>query len=105
VTPSKQELQDKAKHFANTVFVIGAGVIMFSASWLQPYTMKWLGGATGEQLPFIAGTLLIVMLAMKRPAFALFALERQCQKYGHAIREGSPTCERCFRKVGDGGAS
>ncbi|MBK7015307.1 MAG: hypothetical protein IPH39_06945 [Sulfuritalea sp.] len=105
MTPSKQELQDKAKHFANTVFVIGAGVIMFSASWLQPYTMKWLGGATGEQLPFIAGTLLIVMLAMKRPAFALFALERQCQKYGHAIREGSPTCERCFRKVGDGGAS
>ena len=105
MTPPKQELQDKAKHFANTVFVIGAGVIMFSASWLQPYTMKWLGGATGEQLPFIAGTLLIVMLAMKRPAFALFALERQCQKYGHAIREGSPTCERCFRKVGDGGAS
>ncbi|MBL8479017.1 MAG: hypothetical protein JNK59_06885, partial [Sterolibacteriaceae bacterium] len=55
--------------------------------------------------PFIAGTLLIVMLAMKRPAFALFALERQCRKYGHAMREGSPTCERCFQKVGDGGAS
>lgn len=105
MTPSKQELQDKAKHFANTVFVVGAGVIMFSASWLQPYTMKWLGGATGEQFPFIAGTLLIVMLAMKRPAFALFELERQCRKYGHAMREGSPTCERCFKKVGDGGAS
>ena len=105
VTPSNQELQDKAKHFANTVFVIGAGLIILAASLLQPYTMQWIAGATGEQIPFIAGTLLIVMLAMKRPAFALFALERQCQKYGHVMRKGSPTCERCFQKVGDGGVS
>jgi hypothetical protein len=101
VTPSKQELQDKARHFANTVFVIGAGVIMFTASLLQPYTMQWIGGTTGEQFPFIAGTLLIVMLALKRPALALFALERQCRTYGHVLREGSSTCERCFQNVED----
>lgn len=100
VTPSKQELQDKAKHFANTVFVISAGVVMLVASLLQPYTMQWISGATGEQLPFIAGTLLIVVLALKRPAFALFALERQCREYGHVIRDGAPTCERCFQNVG-----
>jgi len=101
VTPSKQELQDKARHFANTVFVIGAGVIMFAASLLQPYTMQWLGGATGEHFPFIAGTLFIVMLALKRPAFALFALERQCRTYGHVLRAGSSVCERCFQNVED----
>jgi hypothetical protein len=101
VTPSKQDLQDKAKHFANTVFVIGAGVIMFAASLLQPYTMTWLGGATGEQFPFIAGTVFIVMLALKRPAFALFALERQCAKYGHDLQAGSPVCQRCFKTVAD----
>ena len=101
MTPSKQELQDKARHFANTVFVIGAGVIMFAASLLQPYTMQWLGGATGEHVPFIAGTLFIVMLALKRPAFALFALERQCRTYGHVLREGSPVCERCFQNIED----
>lgn len=72
---------------------------MFAASLLQPYTMQWIGGATGEQFPFIAGTLLIVMLALKRPAFALFALERQCQTYGHILREGSSACERCFQNV------
>jgi hypothetical protein len=102
VTPSKQDLQDKAKHFANTVFVIGAGVIMFAASMLQPHTMQWIGGATGEQLPFIAGTLLIVLLALKRPAFALYALARQCREYGHVLNEGTTTCERCFQDVDTG---
>ena len=72
---------------------------MFAASLLQPYAMKWIEGATGEQFPFIAGTLLIVMLALKRPAFALFALERQCREYGHVVHEGSSTCERCFQNV------
>jgi hypothetical protein len=105
VTPSKQELQDKARHFANTVFVIGAGLIMFAASLLQPYTRQWMEGATGEQFPFIAGTLLIVMLALKRPAFALFALERQCREYGHVLREGSSTCERCLQNVEGSGNS
>ena len=104
MTPSKQELEDKAKHFANTVFVIGSGLIILAASLLQPYTMRWMGGATGEQFPFIAGTLLIVMLALKRPAFALFALARQCREYGHVVREGSTTCERCFQDVGSAGS-
>lgn len=101
MTPSKEDLQEKAKHFANTVFVIGAGVIMFAASMVQPYTMQWLGGATGEHFPFIAGTVFIAMLAMKRPAFALYALERQCLKYGHELRDGSPVCQRCFKTVAD----
>lgn len=99
MTPSKQELQDKARHFANTVFVIGAGAVMLAASLLQPYSMKSLGGAVGEHLPFIAGTFVIVVLALKRPAFALFALERQCMKYGHVLGEGASVCERCFRTV------
>lgn len=101
MTPSKQDLQDKAKHFANTVFVIAAGVIMFAASLLQPYAMQWLGGATGEQFPFIAATVFIVMLALKRPTLALFALERQCAKYGHDLLAGSPVCQRCFKNVAD----
>ena len=105
MTPSKQELQDKARHFANTVFAIGAGLIILAASLLQPYTMQWVGGATGEQFPFIAGTILIVMLALKRPAFALFALERQCREYGHVVREGASTCERCFQNVAGGSGS
>ena len=100
MTPSKQELEDKAKHFANTVFVIGSGLVILAASLLQPYTMQWTGGATGEQFPFIAGTLLIVMLALKLPAFALFALARQCRQYGHVLREGSTTCQRCLQDVG-----
>ena len=68
MTPSKEELEAKAKHFANTVFVIGAGVIM---------------------------------LAAKRASFALFAIERQCAKYGHVPREGSSVCSRCFQTIAD----
>jgi hypothetical protein len=57
--PSKEELQAKARHFANTVFVIGAGVIMLAASLLQPYAMKWVGAGMGEHFPFIAATIFI----------------------------------------------
>lgn len=74
---------------------------MFAASLLQPYTTQWLGGAAGEHFPFITGTLFIVMLGLKRPALALFALERQCRTYGHDLREGSSTCERCFQNIED----
>lgn len=99
MTPSKEELDAKAKHFANTVFVVGAGVIMLVASLLQPYVMKWLGPGIGEQAAFIAATVLILVLAAKRPQLALLALERQCLKYGHVLREGSAICTRCLRSV------
>jgi hypothetical protein len=103
VTPSKEELQAKARHFANTVFVIGAGVIMLAASLLQPHAMKWMGSGMGEHFPFILATIFIFVLASKRSGFALFALERQCRKYGHVPREGSSVCERCFQTIEDQG--
>jgi len=101
VTPSKEELQAKAKHFANTVFVIGAGVIMLIASLLQPFALKWMGPGIGEHIAFIAATLCIFVLASKRSELALFALERQCLKYGHALREGSSVCDRCLKIIPD----
>jgi len=101
VTSSKEESQAKARHFANTVFVIGAGVIMLAASLLQPYAMKWMGSGMGEHFPFIAATIVIFVLASKRSHFALFALERQCRKYGHVAGEGSSVCERCFQTIED----
>lgn len=101
MTPSKEELQARARHFANTVFVIGAGVIMLAASLLQPYAMKWMGAGMGEHFPFIAATIFIFVLASKRSDFALFALERQCRKYGHVPGEGSSVCARCFQPIGN----
>lgn len=101
MTPSEEELQAKARHFANTVFVIGAGIIMLVASLLQPHAAKWMGPGMGEHLPFIAATILIFLLASKRSDFALFALRRQCLKYGHIAGEGSSVCARCFQAIGD----
>ena len=99
--PTKLESQENAKHFANTVFVVGAGVIMFAASMIQPYTARLLGGAAGEHFPFIAGTLLIAWLAMKRPQLALYSLQWQCRKHGHLLSGESKLCERCLETVGD----
>ncbi len=101
MTPSKEELQAKARHFANTVFVIGAGVIMLAASLLQPHALKWMGPGMGEHFPFIAATIFIFLLASKRSDFALFALGRQCRKYGHVPGEDSSVCARCFQAIGD----
>jgi len=101
VTPSKEELQAKARHFAHSVFVIGAGVIMLAASLLQPFAVKWMGAGIGEHFPFIAATIFIFVLASKRSGLALFAIERQCEKYGHALREGSSVCERCYHTIAD----
>ena len=74
---------------------------MLAASLLQPYALKWIGPGMGEHFPFVAATIFILVLDSKRPEFALFALERQCRKYGHALREGSPVCERCLQNIED----
>lgn len=97
--PSRSESQENAKHFANTVFVVGSGVIMFAASLVQPYTQAWLGGAAGEHFPFIAGTLLIAWLAVKRPQFALYSLQWQCRKHGHLLEGDSRVCGRCLENL------
>lgn len=99
MTPSKQELETSVRHFANTVFVIGSGILMLLASLLQPLSVAAIGGEIGEQATYIAATILILVLASKRPALALYAAERQCRKYGHAISEGSRTCSRCFQSI------
>lgn len=100
MTPSKEELETKARHFANTVFAIGAGVIMLIASLLQSFAVGKFGANGGDYL-FIAATLGIFVLASKRARFALFALERQCAKYGHTAREGTSVCSRCFQTIPD----
>ena len=100
MTPSKEELEAKARHFANTVFVIGAGAIMLAASLLQPFAVSQLG-ANGGDIAFAVATLCILGLASKRSSFALFAIDRQCAKYGHVPREDSSVCSRCFQTIAD----
>ena len=100
MTPSKEELEAKARHFANTVFVIGAGAIMLAASLLQPFAVSQLG-ANGGDIAFAVATLCILGLASKRSSFALFAIDRQCAKYGHLPREHSSVCSRCFQTIAD----
>ena len=99
MTPSKAILEDKAKHFANTVFFIGAGVLMLAASLLQNTAENLLGEGIGGNAMFIGATIAIFVLSSKRPAFALFAIERQCKKYGHLYLEESSMCGRCFKKM------
>lgn len=98
-TPSKETLESEAKHFANTVFAIGAGVLILAASFLQPHVMRWTGSETGGHLLFLAATIAIFLLSGKRPDFALLALKRQCKKYGHVLSEGATACSRCFEKI------
>lgn len=100
MTPSKEELEAKARHFANTVFVIAAGLIMLAASLLQPLVQKWMG-EDGGHLAFLAATVAIFALAGQRSRFALYAIERQCAKYGHVPKEGSPVCGRCLQTIPD----
>ncbi len=100
MTPSKEELEAKARHFANTVFAIGAGAFMLAASLLQPFAMSRLG-ENGGDMAFVVATLCIVGLASMRSSFALFAIARQCARYGHVPREGSSVCSRCFQTIAD----
>jgi len=55
MTPSKEELETNAKHFANSVFAIGAGIIMLLASLLQGVVVRWLG-ENGSDITFITAT-------------------------------------------------
>lgn len=100
MTPSKEELEAKARHFANTVFAIGTGGIMLAASMLQAFAVSRLG-ANGGDIVFVVATVCILLLASKRSSFALLAIERQCAKYGHVPRAGSPVCNRCFQTIAD----
>ena len=99
MTPPNETLESKAKHFANTVFVIGAGLLILSVSLLQPYLARWTGSDLGGHVLFIAATICIFVLSSKRPEFALMALKRQCKKYGHVRNEGSTACSRCFEEL------
>lgn len=100
MTPPKQELDTRVKHFANTVFVIGAGLIMLFASLLQPFVVARIG-ENGADYTFIAATILILVLASKRPSFALYELQRQCAKYGHVLPHSSSVCSRCLQTIAD----
>lgn len=100
MTPSKEELESGVKHFANTVFVIGAGLIMLAASLLQGVVVARVG-ESGADFTFIAATILILVLAAQRPRLALYQLRRQCERYGHAPTEGSSICSRCLQPLPD----
>jgi hypothetical protein len=99
MTPSKEQLESQAKHFANTAFVVGAGVLILAASLLQPYAVSWMGSDTAGHLVFIAATICIFVLSSKRPELALYAIARQCKKYGHVVDEGTVVCKRCYKNV------
>lgn len=99
MTPAKETLESQAKHFANTVFVVGAGVLILAASLLQPYAVSWTGSDNGGHLVFLVATICILLLSSKRPQLALFALGRQCRKYGHAPSAGSSVCARCLQTI------
>lgn len=99
MTPSKETLESQVRHFANTVFAIGAGVLILAASVLQPHVMRWTGSETGGHLLFLAATIAIFLLSGKRPDFALFALKRQCKKYGHVLTGEVKVCSRCLQEI------
>ena len=99
MTPSKETLENQAKHFANTVFAIGAGVLILGASLLQPYAVTWVGSDVGGHMLFIGATILIFVLSTKRVDFALFAFARQCKKYGHVPSDELSLCSRCHQDI------
>ncbi len=73
---------------------------MLAASLLQPLVVNWLG-VNGSDATFIAATLCILALASGRSQLALYAIGRQCKRYGHAPRESSSVCSRCFQNLAD----
>lgn len=99
MTPSKEKLETDAKHFANTVFSIGAGVLILGASLLQPIASNWAGSDIGGHVVFVVATLCIVLLSTNRVRFALFAIDRQCKKYGHVPGVEPSVCARCFQTI------
>jgi hypothetical protein len=99
VTPSKEVLEAQAKQFANIVFAVGAGVLIFAASQLQSAALNLLGPVIGEHITFIVATIGIFILAGERPRIALYAIVRQCEKYGHVLTDESEVCSRCFRTI------
>lgn len=99
MTPSKEVLEAKAKQFANIVFAVGAGALIFSASLLQSAALNLMGPVIGEHITFIVATIGIFFLAGERSRIALFAIVRQCEKYGHTLSAESDVCSRCFRSI------
>lgn len=99
MTPSKEVLEAQAKQFANIVFAVGAGVLIYAASLLQSTALNLLGPVIGEHITFIVATIAIFVLAGERPRIALFAIVRQCEKYGHKLSAESDVCSRCFRTI------
>jgi hypothetical protein len=99
LTPSKEVLEAKAKQFANIVFAVGAGALIFSASLLQSAALNLMGPVIGEHITFIVATIGIFFLAGERSRIALFAIVRQCEKYGHTLSAESDVCSRCFRSI------
>lgn len=99
MTPSKETLEAQARHFANTAFAVGAGVLILVASLLQPHAIGWAGSEIGGHLVFIVATICIFTLGTKRPELALFAIERQCRKYGHVPGTDAAVCQRCFKNI------
>lgn len=99
MTPSKEVLEAKAKQFANIVFAVGAGALIFSASLLQSAALNLMGPVIGEHITFIVATIGIFFLAGERSRIALFAIVRQCEKYGHTLSAESDVCSRCFRTI------
>jgi hypothetical protein len=99
VTPSKETLEAEAKRFANIVFFIGAAALMLAATLLQPFALSLFGAVIGEHISFIAATIGIFGLASNRPQLALFAIDRQCRKYGHVPGDDPAVCKRCFQRI------
>jgi hypothetical protein len=99
VTPSKEKLEDQAKLFANVVFFIAAAGLMLAAYLLKPMALSLFGDVVGEHISFIAATIGIFGLSSKRPQLALFAVDRQCRKYGHVPGENPRICKRCFQAI------
>jgi hypothetical protein len=99
VSLSREESEKKARHFANTVFYVGSGLIILAASLLQPLLASSIGGSFGDNVAFIAATVLIFVLASKRVDLALLSLKRQCSEHGHLLNEAGTACTRCLQEL------
>lgn len=96
---TREESEKKARHFANTVFYIGSGVIILIASLIQPSLASAIGGTMGENAAFIVATVLIFVLASKRANLALMSLRKQCAEHGHLPNEAGTACARCLQDL------
>lgn len=96
---TREESEKKARHFANTVFYVGAGIIILIASLLQPRLASAIEGAVGENVAFVVATILIFVLASKRADLALMSLRKQCAEHGHLPNEAGSSCLRCLQEL------